>query len=489
MHTPQPGLAGLHQPNNDPTNRATQVELGRVVEVHTATDTIDVELLQGGRLINVPILRSSAGRSVGDASLPQITAGNASASPTGQHDTYALIAYLRGNALLPVAIGFLGPKDTALLKRPSGSAIRRGIGGQTEIDYSDGSREIRFSGGSIRIGANGATATLTTIDSKLDPQTGSSTSANIEVKNSAGAIVKLDNAGALRFSGTGFYFNNFVFELLGDVHITPGASGQIGVWGASGAFGGDANLTWDATNKIAKIINPSSAAGQNVALQLLNNLGGTGFSIGLSSSGSTPANTVTISNAHVADIIMRVSGTIGMTLRSTGAFWFGRQTGGLTGAGDVDITGNLRADGTLTAKMPNFKAHKNGGIQNIPNITATKITATTESYDSHGYYDAANSKFTPGVAGLYLFCVSVRYTIAVDHAEFTVMLYKNGAEVARGGVRGSGTGGVMINFSEPERANGTTDFFEIYTYQSGGTGIDLDGTSIYTHWSATWANP
>lgn len=165
----QPGLVGLSAPNVAPARRANQLEIGRVVAVHTDTDTIDVALLQGGNLSNVPVLESFAGRRFGEAGLPPVTYGNGTSTATGEDDTFAIIGFMRGQAEMPVVLGFMGPRDNALLKRPDGTIIRRSVGGQVEIFYPDGAIEWHVPGGVMRLAVDGA---ATTLDPALRPAEG-----------------------------------------------------------------------------------------------------------------------------------------------------------------------------------------------------------------------------------------------------------------------------------------------------------------------------
>lgn len=192
-YTPQPGLAGLmrQQPNATEQNA---LQIGRVVAVHQETDTIDVELLQGGRVANIPILRDFAGRTNGEAAMPVVTAGYGTASATGYGDTYAVIGYLQGRSLLPVVLGFIGPKDSPLLKRPDGSSIRRDVGGQVALAYTDGAVEFRLPGGSLRFGPG---TSIGAIDPDLAPP--SASPANVVL-----------NAGAVYFNAPGGFFVNGV---------------------------------------------------------------------------------------------------------------------------------------------------------------------------------------------------------------------------------------------------------------------------------------
>jgi len=459
MHTPQPGLADLRTPHRAPAQGATQVEIGRVVATHPETDSIDVELLQGGRLFYVPILRSDAGRTFGDAGLPTITPGT-SATATGQHDVYALVAYLRGNALLPVALGFLGPKDTALLKRPSGSAIHRGPGGQTVVERDDGSYELRVAGGSLRLGANGGSGSLATLDASLAP---SGAAAAITLANTGGASVTLTAAGGVTIAGA-LSVNGYA--------LTVPAAGTIAYRDVANTFSAaqafSAGVSFDVMPTF-----PSLTAGEVL-------YGG---------AANAPAHDSYLSwSAASKRLILGVGATL----------WVGRASGGSTTAGDIDAAGTVKtgtpigvaSGGTGVAALPTFLANKNGSAQSgVVSGVVTQVTMTNESYDNNGNYDAANSKFLPTVAGTYLFFAGLRFTAAADQTEIVIMLYKNGAEVFRNTVRSSGAGAHQGNVLALLRMNGTSDYVELYVYQNSGADKTIDGPVAYTSWGGAWITP
>jgi hypothetical protein len=203
MFTQQPGLAGLKRPNAEPAQNATRLQIGRVVGVHADTDQIDVALLGGGRINNVPILSPLAGRNVGAAGLPPIASGLENATASGGDDSYVVIGYLRGQAELPVALGFLGPKDSNLIKRPDGSNLRRDVGGQVHVAYPSGIEEHHYAGGGVvAIG----TDQPTDLDPALLPPDGDPTI--FYLTNGMGGLL-IDQDGLVNLTAPGgFLVNN-----------------------------------------------------------------------------------------------------------------------------------------------------------------------------------------------------------------------------------------------------------------------------------------
>ncbi len=164
MHTPTPHLASAAAPGGGLLQ--TGFHMGRVVAVHDDSDTVDVALHQGGLLRNVVVLSQLAGRKAGHVQLPPVTAGNGTATPTGENDTYAIIGYLQGKTLMPLVFGYLSPRDHALINRPVGASVRRDVGGQVSIAYPDGATEYVHGGGRLRLGE---TLESPDLDSSLVP--------------------------------------------------------------------------------------------------------------------------------------------------------------------------------------------------------------------------------------------------------------------------------------------------------------------------------
>jgi hypothetical protein len=135
-----------------------------------------------------------------------------------------------------------------------------------------------------------------------------------------------------------------------------------------------------------------------------------------------------------------------------------------------------------------FSAHKNGTAQSVTALTATKLTFGTEYFDLNGEYDAATSIYTPKRAGVYWITGAAFNQASVAQDYLMVRLYKNGAQVANGGVlHASQTGAIGISGAFLQQANGTTDYFEIYTYISRTQNIE--GTAGTTGFAGAWVGP
>lgn len=127
----------------------------------------------------------------------------------------------------------------------------------------------------------------------------------------------------------------------------------------------------------------------------------------------------------------------------------------------------------------NFSAHKNGTDQTVADATATKVTFTTESWDTGGYYDAANSRWTPPAGKRVISCVCYMVGSA-GIGPCRLLIYKNGVEYLRGPVMGLPTNDQGVWVVAEVDANGT-DYFEIYEEHATGSSKVILGLAAYTY--------
>jgi hypothetical protein len=111
--------------------------------------------------------------------------------------------------------------------------------------------------------------------------------------------------------------------------------------------------------------------------------------------------------------------------------------------------------------------------QTISGSTITKLQFNVEEYDANNNFDnATNYRFTPTVAGYYVFSLGIQPESGTD---FYGYLYKNGSLSKRlwggfGNLMNSGTAQVYLN--------GTTDYIEFYTACFSGNGNVYGGQTI-----------
>jgi hypothetical protein len=135
------------------------------------------------------------------------------------------------------------------------------------------------------------------------------------------------------------------------------------------------------------------------------------------------------------------------------------------------------ATGTVmvSGNMPAFSAYQNSAQGAISSATDVKVLFDTEEFDTNNNF--ASSRFTPTVAGYY----QLNFCVRVDGGPSRIILnlfkngsiFKGGNDIAASPVRNVGSTLVY--------ADGSTDYFEVYVYASGGTPtLSSTGTfSIY----------
>ena len=134
------------------------------------------------------------------------------------------------------------------------------------------------------------------------------------------------------------------------------------------------------------------------------------------------------------------------------------------GTGDLTIQQNGVTINKLTA-APAFAAFRSGA-QSIPTSTWTKIQYNVENYDTANCYDnSTNYRFTPNVAGYYIFLVSAGYTSGSAPSVSGIGIYKNGGQYRYSPVNYfTGASGSTMQGTYSAYMNGTTDYIEAIVY-------------------------
>ena len=133
------------------------------------------------------------------------------------------------------------------------------------------------------------------------------------------------------------------------------------------------------------------------------------------------------------------------------------------------------SDGAVGQTVPAFRVHKNGTDQTVTTNTYTKITWTTEEFDTTNDFDLTNDRFTPSIAGRYAlhFTFYANATAGYKGA----VIYKNGALYTADWAHGDKGGSTISTIVD---ANGTSDYFEAYVYSAD---TDIRGQTHYTSFS------
>lgn len=139
-------------------------------------------------------------------------------------------------------------------------------------------------------------------------------------------------------------------------------------------------------------------------------------------------------------------------------------------AGEIITSSTALADTNLS-NVPVCRAYKNDGNQSFSSNSWTKVTMTTEAFDTDGIYDAANSKLQPSIAGYYNVNFRVQVVGLTSVKRVIGGIYRNGSVYTRGselfldsetyGDEYGSSGSSVLYF------NGTTDYAEFYVYALG----------------------
>ena len=149
-------------------------------------------------------------------------------------------------------------------------------------------------------------------------------------------------------------------------------------------------------------------------------------------------------------------------------------------------TGNIitSADsGTVTQTMlstnvagngPAIHAYTASGTQSISAATFTKITLSAELFGlSNSGYNTSTQRFVPQTSGYYFFNGFIY--ISAPAATYQAYIYKNGV-AALTGMYATSIGSPITGLVY---ANGTTDYFELYTYAGGAMTVAQGATGTY----------
>jgi hypothetical protein len=139
------------------------------------------------------------------------------------------------------------------------------------------------------------------------------------------------------------------------------------------------------------------------------------------------------------------------------------------------------ATGTVmvSGNQPAFSAYSSSN-QTVGSAGNIKVTCNVEEFDTASCYDnVTNYRFTPNVAGYYQFSAGARAVFNSTSAEVALFLYKNGSsykilqDIVHSGYARGAAGTCLVY------ANGTTDYFELYSFLSAAGTIEASATGTY----------
>ena len=160
--------------------------------------------------------------------------------------------------------------------------------------------------------------------------------------------------------------------------------------------------------------------------------------------------------------------------------------------GQVLTADSTQADGVIwaTPSGPAFRAFRNTSQQSFAQNTATKVQLNAETFDTDNCFDSTtNFRFTPNKSGYYQMSANLQFSGANATTTKEVYIYKNGSPVATlGSSAGSGTPGAAANMGSSTLIffNGTTDYAELYVYDSDAAARNVLNGSDYTYFTGVW---
>ena len=164
-------------------------------------------------------------------------------------------------------------------------------------------------------------------------------------------------------------------------------------------------------------------------------------------------------------------------------------TSGLVMTSDLSGTLSLQSNGVavtmpavagtmmVSGNMPAFSAYATAATT-ITNATWTKLTFDVETFDTNNNF--ASSRFTPTVAGYYQ--LSASWQAGFTSSFGGIQIYKNGSSYQYGSFIPATSVGTQVGMSNLVYCNGTTDYVEVYAYQTTGLSQNTTVTGINTTW-------
>jgi len=154
-----------------------------------------------------------------------------------------------------------------------------------------------------------------------------------------------------------------------------------------------------------------------------------------------------------------------------------------------DFGGNsiITSDGSGTvtvnsAQMKNTPAFHVYNPQNgsVANDTSVVVSNNTELLDSSAAYDTSTYKFTPQVAGYYFLYANVRYQSGTtDFDRINLRITKNGSAALH--ARNNNKDYSTVCVSGTVQANGSSDYFQMTSYQNSGGSISITTAAELTY--------
>ena len=143
---------------------------------------------------------------------------------------------------------------------------------------------------------------------------------------------------------------------------------------------------------------------------------------------------------------------------------------GLKFVSDTSGIVEIQNNGTtvITSQQPAFSAYQSSAQSGISSQTWTKVTLTTENFDTDSKF--ASSRFTPTVAGYYQLSGAVQ-TPSVTAAHFICgAIYKNGTSAFQFTLSNAASAFYPISTGSTVLYLDSNDYVELYVFGNVGGG-------------------
>lgn len=137
-----------------------------------------------------------------------------------------------------------------------------------------------------------------------------------------------------------------------------------------------------------------------------------------------------------------------------------------------DASGTILTTATpgVPVNGPAFSASPNASVS-AANFTFTKLTFQVVQFDTNSNF--SSSRFTPTVAGYYQINGMVSSSVSTTSGIMLVSLYKNGVRFLDGNQIPFASNTPKSLLSALVYLNGSSDYVELYAYQSSGGTVNL----------------
>ena len=140
---------------------------------------------------------------------------------------------------------------------------------------------------------------------------------------------------------------------------------------------------------------------------------------------------------------------------------------------------SIGSNGLIQPKQVAFQVTADNTDQSVSAVTATKVEWETV-LDTGSYWDATDHRFTPQVAGWYMFSCAIRVQLLNIHEYVRIYISKNGHPLTD--LNSAFTtqlqtnndeliGGVYLGPTVMHQLNGSTDYVEVFFYTDEATVI------------------